>query len=300
MGIGYQTHDRHAFDYQMWALPDMAELLRGPRRWTGRRPFLSFLGAAQTFGRFVARPFPEIVSGALGVDHLNLGAAGAGPEHYLNKPAMMNYINRGSLCVMQVMSGRSISTSLLESVGGRGMLKFRTGPRAGQRFIAADAYRLLAAEYGAEATAQQRVEARERWIACYRELIANVTVPKVLLWMSTRSLDTPSDLDSQGGLGEFPQLIARPEVEELLTESLTFVEAVVKEPTYMRVVDSVTGEPAYPFSKEAFPRHLDWTRDLNKYYYVQRQHDEAAAAIIAATYAKQNTALREAIRTALA
>jgi hypothetical protein len=298
MGFGYQTDDRNIIDYKLWVLPDVPEMLRGPRRWSGRKPFLTFLGAAQTFGRFVEHPFPEIVSGVLGADHINFGSAGAGPEYYLKKSATVEYVNRSALCVIQVMSGRSVSTSLLESIGGGGMLKFRDGPRAGTNAMAADAYRILVREYGTDSASRQLAEARQRWISCYNELFDKITVPIALLWMSSRSPDTSADPDAQGNLGEFPHLIGSNELGAIRREGVHLIECVLKQPTYMRLTNFVTGEPEFVYSLDRFPGHPDWARDVNNYYYVQRQHDEAASAIIRACLVGNNGPLRTAAASA--
>jgi hypothetical protein len=298
MSLGYQGDDRNIVDYKLWALPDVGALLRGPRRWTGSRPFLTFLGAAQTFGRFVQRPFPEIVGGVLDADYINFGAAGAGPEYYINRSTILNYVNRSTLCVVQVMSGRSVSTPLLESVQGGGMLKFLDGPRAGENAMAADAYRLVAREYGAEALRQQVADARERWVWCYRSLFDKISVPIAILWMSTRATDTSADPDKDGQLGEFPHLIGRKELEAIRRDGTTLIQAVVKQPTYMRLINPATGSPAAAYDRSGFPDHPEWARDVNNYYFVQHQHGETTAAIIRACIAETNVSLRAAVRAA--
>ncbi len=295
MGMGYQRADRNIIDYKLWVLPDVDAALRGPRRWRGDRPFLTFLGAAQTFGRFTPTPFAQKISSIMGVDHINFGSAGAGPEYYLNKEPILDYVNKSAFCVIQIMSGRSVSTSILESLHGGGQLRFRTGARVGEVAMAADAYRLLASEYGAQAALDQAAEARESWIAGHRKLLNLITVPVILLWMSTRAIDTDGGIDAAGKLGEFPQLVGRKEVDAISRGKLFCVEAVVKQPTYIRLVNAFTGDPCEGFDRKTHPNYMEWARDLNVYYYTQSQHDETATALLLALLNEKNKALQRTI-----
>ena len=89
-------------------------------------------GAAQTFGRFVERPFPTLLAERLGLPALNLGAGGAGPRHF-DRPEYLDALNRAEAVVLQVLSGRSASCSLFDnSATGRivGVTPLSQTPRA--------------------------------------------------------------------------------------------------------------------------------------------------------------------------
>jgi hypothetical protein len=71
---------------------------------------IAFIGAAQTYGRFADKPFPNLVCDKLGMECLNLGKAGAGPEDPLfNDPDVFVDILECKAVVIQIMSGRSVS-----------------------------------------------------------------------------------------------------------------------------------------------------------------------------------------------
>lgn len=83
------------------------QLIRGPIP-SDLSNTVCFIGAAQTYGRFCDRPFPTLVCDALGLDCLNLGISGAGPEEPLfHNPYVLEDINQCKLVVVQIMSGRS-------------------------------------------------------------------------------------------------------------------------------------------------------------------------------------------------
>jgi hypothetical protein len=60
----------------------------------------------------------------------------------------------------------------------------------------------------------------------------------------------------------------------------------------MRLINHNNGNPELSFTKEAFPKHPAWARDVNSYYYVQRQHDETTSALMRAFMAAGNADLR--------
>src|SRR5690242_3268014 len=75
--LSYQTLDQGHFDYAEYAVPGISrQLLRGPAV-SRARPYFVCIGAAQTFGRFVHRPYPQLLAQSLGLQALNFGVAGS-------------------------------------------------------------------------------------------------------------------------------------------------------------------------------------------------------------------------------
>ena len=86
MGYGYQKHDDELVDYQLWKMDGLTHLFRGPKPVNlNRGEFFICMGAAQTFGRFVPKPFPALVAEKLNLQVLNAGHAGAGPLFFLQQ-----------------------------------------------------------------------------------------------------------------------------------------------------------------------------------------------------------------------
>ena len=88
--------------------------LSGPNPWS---PFFKkygvAVGAAQTFGRFCPKAYPQLVWEATGVSVVNLGFAGAGPRMFL-RPGPLSLINQAAFVIVQVMSSRSLGNSVFE------------------------------------------------------------------------------------------------------------------------------------------------------------------------------------------
>src|SRR5437016_3173502 len=110
--MGYQERDSHILDYDLYELPGVRPYpgngrFRGPRLASDR--YIACVGAAQTFGCFCAEPFPFLLRQRLGMDALNLGYGGASPSFHASSPAIMDYINRARVVIVQILSGRSQS-----------------------------------------------------------------------------------------------------------------------------------------------------------------------------------------------
>src|SRR5579863_6721945 len=117
MGLFYQREDAAFLNYGM--VQFHGEWFRGPM--DQGSDVIAWLGAAQTFGRYVAEPVPAIVGKRLGLGTLNLGSGGKGPEYFLRRPELLEEVNRCRVVVIQVMSGRASDNSLFRSEKGGGL-----------------------------------------------------------------------------------------------------------------------------------------------------------------------------------
>ena len=100
----YQQLDAPHFDYAMAAVPGIdGHTFRGPVP-SLERGYIACIGGAQTFGRFVADPWPAQLSRALGVACLNLGLGGAGPR-FARSPQVLAVLARARLVVVVFNDG---------------------------------------------------------------------------------------------------------------------------------------------------------------------------------------------------
>ncbi|MEO1205507.1 MAG: DUF6473 family protein [Pseudomonadota bacterium] len=299
---GYQRRDRRVVDYQMYQEPASGLWFRGPppTREPGR--YITYLGAAQTFGCFCKTPFCNIIEEATGVEAVNLGYGGAGPLFYLRHPELIDIANRGRFAVIQVMSARSEDNSLYESGG----LEFLVDRATGKRLSADVAYsRLLSAHpvpglpaklaravrvFQAPAAIKSVIaETRANWVANYLKLFDQITVPIVVLWFSKR---TPG-LHSNKGLrwwwqrydnvhamfGKFPQLVNSAMIAELRRTPVGYVESVSERGSPQPLFDFETGEPVTVSTVDDRPDFQDvWTH--NAYYPSPEMHEDAAADLL--------------------
>jgi hypothetical protein len=217
----YGRLDAPAFDYELGEVPGTGTLFRGPVADT-RRPYIAAVGGAQTFGRFVGRPFPTVLAERLGMPCLNLGFGGAGPR-FAMRPDILPLLQGARLVVVQVFSGRSASNSLFDNTDCRNTGRVvATGEwTTFERFLD----RLLMREDPALAERTVR-ETRDDFVFDMTRLGRALAVPTVLLWLSRRPPDYAIDWSRGFGiLNHFPQLIDRAVVERIRPVFSAYVEA---------------------------------------------------------------------------
>ncbi len=298
MSEGYQRRDHEVVDYQLWRLAPGGEALRGPAP-PSLEPgsYFACLGAAQTFGCFVERPWPELLAQRLGLPVLNLGVAGAGPRLFL-EPAWRPWLEGAAFVVVQVMSGRSGDCSRFAS-GGRERLRVRADGRllgadaAWAEVLQADLARWsnpllrglvnrLNAAFGRREVRRLVAETQADWVASCTALLDAIRVPKLLLWFSRRPPRFRARFHSvRAMLDEYPQLVDERMIAAVAPAADAYVQCVTSrgspqllrrpglagelgEPVAVRPADAGTGEdPA-----------LVWTH--NTYYPSPEMHADAA------------------------
>lgn len=275
MALNYQKSDRNTLDYELWYLAGGQVPLRGPRVQFAGTDYVCFLGAAQTFGRFVADPFVHQVGRFLDRPCVNLGLAGAGPEAFLDRKRFRRVIQNASLVVIQSMSGRSVSAGVFKAGGNNGVLEFLSGPRKGEKKLAQDAYQLLRDEYGEEAFNAQVQTAQEAWLARHRELIELCSGKTLYLWMSQKEMHADADHHA-ANLGVFPHFVTGAMVDEIRGLCDATVDATYSTMRAQPIRNMFTGQLEVVYDEKSYPNRSDRLRCFNNYYATPEMHDYAA------------------------
>lgn len=114
-----------ALDYRYVNYRGSRLRFRGPRkRRTGR--YAAFVGATETFGRFVPHPFVERVEEKTGITCLNLGCVNAGIGAVMQDPSAMAICVEARLTVIEVMGAHNLSNRF-----------YTVHPRRNDRFLRA-------------------------------------------------------------------------------------------------------------------------------------------------------------------
>lgn len=279
MGIGYQRTDRKVIDYDLWFINNGRHALRGPRVDYESSDYICFIGAAQTFGRFVKHPFPYQVGRTLGKKCLNLGFSGAGPEYYLRQEMLMRAIEGASVLVVQSMSARSVSAGVFRAGANNGVLTFLEGPRKGEEMLAQKAYQILRDEYGQKAYDIQVAQAREEWVRLHEELLAKTNAQKYFLWLSEKKPEIKPNA-GKSAVGTFPHFVTSEMVERVSRMCDGFIDGTFVEMEPQPLVNDKSAKLEEVFAKEDFPARPDSLRSLNVYYSSPKMHDFASSQII--------------------
>jgi hypothetical protein len=265
VGTYYQDLDRESFNYDLHSIPTIPNtLFRGPK-FNPSRPYVACIGAAQTFGRFCARPFPALLSERFSIQFLNLGVGGAGPRLF-DSPQYLEWLNRAELVIVQVLSGRSEGNSLFDNSETGGLVGVRVEDNKTMRF---EDFLCELLKTGSPDQIRRVVrETRENYVRNSVSLLKHIQRPKVLFWFSNRSPDYQEDLSStEKILAAFPQLVNRAMMDEIRAYCDVYIECV-----------SASGIPQQLWNAD---QRIDGTtiedgKIVNRYYPSPEMHREAA------------------------
>ena len=251
--MAYEGRVGTALDYAPCQYGTSKLVFRGPQS-VLQGDYVAFLGSTETYGKFVAKPFPALTGDALGVTPLNLGCVNAGIDTFLEDATVMSLCRGARAVVVQAMAAHRLSNPL-----------YSVHPRRNDRFLRAT--RLLLSLYPeAEFTDVHFTrhllsilngidperfgavvdELRTIWVKRMRELARRVDVPMTLLWVSGRrpeeSQESPYDQD--------PQFVTREMIDEISDCLTGVVEIALPQTAGLPPDGMVFGELDMPVALE--------------------------------------------------
>ena len=173
-------------------------LFRGPQR-PLTEPYCAILGGTETYGKFVADPFPALVETKIGLHVVNLGCPNAGPDVFLNDPAILHVAGGAEVTVVQLLGAQNLTNRF-----------YAVHPRRNDRFLrAAQPLRLLYPEvdftefhfnrhmlqalHAVDPLRFEQLadELRIAWVARTAEIVRRLPGPVVLLWAAAHAPPAP-------------------------------------------------------------------------------------------------------------
>jgi len=203
-------------------------LFRGPRRDLDR-PYVAFIGGCETFGRFVANPYPALVESGLGKVCVNLGSVNAGLDSFVHDAEVIRIARGAVATVVQVPGAHNMSNRF-----------YRVHPRRNDRFLTAS--QLMSVVYrevdftefnfnrhmleSLQLLSPDRFclildELQQAWLARMRLFLGMIGSGVQLLW-----LRYPADTDKT--LGPDPLFVDRTMLQALQAEGYGHMEIAVQ------------------------------------------------------------------------
>jgi hypothetical protein len=228
-------------------------IFRGPHRDLSL-PYVVALGGTETYGRFIPRPWPDLVEGATGWRMVNLGCVHAGPDAWLCDPAALRVVQGARAAVVQLMGAANLSNR-----------HYGVHPRRNDRFVRAHPpLRSLYPEVDFThfhftrhlLTTLRQVsparfaaladDLRAAWVGRMRALIEAAGVPVVLLWVGR----TPPPARAEGGE---PFLVDAGMIAALRPLAAGYAEAVLSPAAAAQGLDGMAFAPMERPAAEGLP-----------------------------------------------
>jgi len=194
-------------------------------------PYIAIIGGSATFGKFIAKPYPDLLEAALNEVCINLGYQSAGPDVFLQDTAVQSLCQDAVAVVIQIMGAANLSNVF-----------YRVHPRRNDRFIApTDRLKALYPEVDFtdiaftghlierlravddERFTLVKTHLQKTWITRMKMLIRLARGPVVLLWFAKR---TPEDTDDTGQFSNEPAFVTREMLGQLRRDVADIVEVM--------------------------------------------------------------------------
>jgi Domain of unknown function (DUF6473) len=219
-----------ALDYSPCRYGMSKLVFRGPQR-SPAGAFCVTLGGTETYGKFVAEPYPTLLEFELEMPVLNLGCVNAGPDAFLQDPAILEIASRAQVAVVQVMGAQNLSNRY-----------YGVHPRRNDRFLSASPLlramfrevdftefhftrHMLQTLQAIDANRFESVaeELRASWVRRMQKVLDAVDTHKVLVWISDRAPPHPG---AKTDLHHDPILVDAEMLAELKPHASAYVECI--------------------------------------------------------------------------
>lgn len=207
-------------------------LFRGPRR-NLEAPYIAFLGGTETYGKFIAQPYPALVEQAIGRTCVNFGFPNAGIDVFAHDPFVAQAASDADVTVLQIMGAQNMTNRF-----------YSVHPRRNDRFVGASAllqtiYREVdfsefhfnrhmlnhLMQLSPERFDAVRHELQQAWLARMRLMLGQIKGKTVLLWLADHA-PQPTDRQTSTDLGADPLFVTREMMEEVSQHATTTVQVV--------------------------------------------------------------------------
>ena len=205
----YETPGVPALDYQPCRYGQSKLLFRGPRQ-DLHGTYLSIIGGSETYGRFVADPYPALLQARLGCTVVNFGCMNAGVDVFVNEPAIIAACRKARATVVQVVGAQNMTNRFYAVHPRRNDRFLRASPLMRQMFNEIDFTEYNFTRHmlrdlrdrAPERFLLIETELREAWVARMRNLLTRLGPRTILLWLGDHH--PPG---KHGSLGPAPLLV---------------------------------------------------------------------------------------------
>ena len=204
-------------------------LFRGPRRRLDDR-YVAAVGGTEVYGKYVERPFPDLLEDHVGLPVVNLGAVNAGIDVFSSDETVLSLCSGARAVVLQAMGAHNQRNRFYSVHQRRNDRFLRASPLLSVLYPEVDFTEFAFTRHliqtlhqiDPERFVHVREELQAAWIARMTAFLEGVRAPVVLLWMAERRPEEPSDLQKATD----PLFVSRDLIEAVRPMLAAVVEAV--------------------------------------------------------------------------
>ncbi len=246
---------------------------RGPRRPLDR-PYIAFVGGTETYGKYIPRPFPQLVEEGLGTVCANFGVINASIDAFMHEKMVQAACHDSVMNVVQIMGAHNTSNRF-----------YTVHPRRNDRFVQASTVlraifpdvdftdftftrHMLGTLYdrSPERFEIVRIELQEAWKARMRTYLRDIGGRTVLMWFAPQLPSDAAFEDRKDPFKADPLFITRSMIDELRP----LVQSVAVLQPSLRALQKGTQGMVFPSAQRAAAEAL----------LGQAAHEEAAEGLV--------------------
>jgi len=204
-------------------------LFRGPKRRLDTR-YVAVVGGTEAYGKFVERPFPDILEDHVGLPVVNFGAVNAGIDVFSCDETVVSACSAARAVVLQAMGAHNLRNRFYSVHQRRNDRFLRASPLLRVLYPDVDftefafTRHLIRAlhDIDPQRFVTVREELQSAWLARMNAFLDGVRAPTVLLWMADRRPEEASDLQKASD----PLFVSKELIDALRPKLAGIVEAV--------------------------------------------------------------------------
>ncbi len=229
--MAFERMGQQPLDYQLVRYDASKLLFRGPRRRL-QGGYVACLGGTETYGKFIERPFPDLLNRDLDLPCVNFGWANAGVDVFLRDGGLLTLAQRARAVVLQIPSAVNLSNPYYNVHPRRNDRFVRASPRLHRLFPEVDFTEFhftrhlmqRLSDIDPARFAILRAELQEVWIARMQHLLGRIGRPVVLLWFAGHA---PGRGDGSADLSDDPAYVSRAMLQAVGSRAARVVEVVI-------------------------------------------------------------------------
>lgn len=228
--MAYERIGETGLDYSPYRYGSSRLLFRGPRRKLDGE-YIAVLGGTETYGRFIEKPYPDLIEAATGMQMVNFGCVNAGVDVFLGDSDVLAACRKAQATVVQVLGAQNMTNRYYAVHPRRNDRFLRASPLMKTIFREVDFTEFSFTRHmlstlqtvSPEKFAILADELKAAWVARMRLLLARLGNRSVLLWMADHA--PPQDGEPLR-LDRDPLLIDRAMIDAVSSQASSYVEVI--------------------------------------------------------------------------